>query len=112
MNSTCRSRHAASLWRGGSMLGVAINKSRLQNSYANWWEDGPVPSEHAEAAIIRQCNNLGIDTAGAILYVSRVNRLGEERYSRPCPNCQELILEAGIRRVVFTVGDGRMETYP
>lgn len=94
------------------MLGVAINKSRLQNSYKTWLEPVAPPSFHAEVAAIRQCNNLGIDTSGAILYVSRVNRMGEEKMSRPCVNCQKAIIDAKIRKVVYTDGNGDMETYP
>lgn len=81
------------------MLAIGINKSRLQNSYYNWWEDNAVPSIHAEAAAIRRCKG---DLTNAILYVCRVNNKGEEKMSKPCDNCQRLIEAAGIRKIVYT----------
>lgn len=103
MNSSCRSMHGAAIFKGGAILSVGYNKSRLQNSYANWWEEGPVPSEHAESSAIRQCKNQGIDMTGAILYVSRINKAGKEMFSMPCPKCRAEIKQAGIKRVCYTI---------
>ncbi|AWN04522.1 CMP deaminase [Rhodococcus phage Grayson] len=101
MNSTCRSKHGAAIWKAGSLLSIGINKSRLMNEYKTWWEDGPVPSEHAEMSAIRQCGDA--DLNGAVLYVSRVNNTGEEMFSRPCSNCSDAISSRGIKTVIYTV---------
>ena len=101
INSTCRFKHAASIWKANCILSIGINSSRLMNSYVNWTEDCPVPSEHAEASAIRQCGS--VDLTGAVLYVARVNKAGEEMNSRPCNKCHALIVKAGIRKVVYTV---------
>lgn len=103
INSSCRSKHAAAIWKSGSLLAVGINKSRLMNSYVNWSEDCSVPSFHAEESAIRQCENMGMDLKGTVLYVSRVNKAGTEMMSRPCNKCHALIVKAGIRKVVYTV---------
>jgi tRNA(Arg) A34 adenosine deaminase TadA len=71
------------------------------NEYKTWWEDGPVPSEHAEMSAIRQCGDA--DLNGAVLYVSRVNNTGEEMFSRPCSNCSDAISSRGIKTVIYTV---------
>lgn len=101
MNSSCRSKHAASIWKANCILSLGINTSRLNNSYVNWTEDCPVPSEHSEIAAIRMCGN--VDLTGAVLYVARVNKAGKEMMSRPCANCHKAIVKAGIRKVVYTV---------
>lgn len=80
------------------------------NSYVNWWGEGPTPSVHSEEAAIKQCKN--IDLSSAVLYVSRVNKSGDEMYSRPCSKCLNLINSVGIRKVVYTAGDGSYEGYP
>jgi len=37
------------------------------------------------------------------LYVARVNNRGEQKMSRPCPQCMQLLIDAGIKRVVYTI---------
>lgn len=48
-------------------------------------------SIHAEANLIAYCAKHGISTSGAILIVTTV----------PCKKCSELIIQAGIKRVVY-----------
>jgi deoxycytidylate deaminase len=43
------------------------------------------------------------DPRGATLYIAQVNRNGDEKMSRPCDACAELIAQAGIKAVVYTV---------
>lgn len=87
------------------MLASARNKSLLQNSYYNWWGEGTErpPSLHAEVATLRRCSKT--DLKNAVIYIARINRLGEERNSKPCPACLEEIRKAGIRKIVFTTGE-------
>ena len=101
VNSTCRSKHGAVIVSGGRILSVGINRSRLANSYANWWEDGPAPSTHAEVSAIKQCK--GVDLSNATIYIARVNRRGDEMMSRPCPRCLEACRAVGIRKLVYTI---------
>lgn len=56
-------------------------------------------STHAEEAAIARIP----DASGSVLYVARVNNLGELRMSKPCSGCQDLIDKHGIKRVVFTI---------
>lgn len=100
MNSICRSKHGAAIYKSGRLLSIGINTSKLNNDYVNWTENCPVPSEHAEMSAIRQAKG---DLTGAVMYVSRVNRQGNEMMSRPCNNCHKAIVAAGIKMVVYTV---------
>lgn len=102
LNSVCRSKHGAVIFKSGRLISMGINKSRLNNSYVNWWgEEGPVPSEHSECAAIR--NAMGTDLTGAVMYVARVNKSGEEMMSRPCNKCAHAIINSGIKTVVYTI---------
>ncbi len=56
-------------------------------------------SVHAEEAAIVRAG----DVRGAVLYVARVNNLGELRMSKPCGGCQSLIEKHEIKRVVYTL---------
>ena len=53
---------------------------------------------HAERRAIRPNR----DYAGATIYVMRHNR----GCSRPCNDCQQLIINAGIKRAVYVAKDG------
>lgn len=38
--------------------------------------------------------------------MARVNHTGDSRMARPCPNCYEALLLAGVKKVVYTTNDG------
>ena len=48
---------------------------------------------------------VGDDLSGMVLYVARSYKNGEPAYSAPCSKCQKLIVEAGIKKVIYTVGE-------
>lgn len=102
-NSTCRSKHAAIVVKNGRPLAIALNKSRLCNSYVNWTEDTPCPSWHAEEAVLRKCR--GMDLTGAVIYIARVNKSGGQMSSAPCFRCQRAIANAGIKKICYTVNN-------
>jgi tRNA(Arg) A34 adenosine deaminase TadA len=43
---------------------------------------------------------------GSTIYVARVNQTGAARMARPCPNCYEALLLAGVKKVVYTTNEG------
>lgn len=71
--------------KGGAVLSVGINRNY----------------NHAERRAIRP----HVDYSGSTIYVMRHNG----RISRPCVDCQRIILEAGIGRAVFIGADNRTE---
>lgn len=54
-------------------------------------EDGTTHTVHAEANLIAFCARYGIETDGCILYISL----------SPCEKCAELIVQSGIKEVIF-----------
>lgn len=104
MNLACKlaeesqeaNRHGAVVVLGGSVQSVGINR-RTNDPWTHknlhWL------SCHAEMAAIRRAGR----TQGATIYVSRINRRGEPRMSRPCAKCMKLIIKSGFKRVVYTV---------
>jgi deoxycytidylate deaminase len=93
-------RHGAIIVKSGRVVGTGFN--RFKNS------PDIIPEElikvhcsrHAEEVAIREA---GKNCKGAILYVARVNRQGEDRNSKPCHICNSLIENSGIKKVIYTV---------
>lgn len=95
-----KSRHAAAAYRGGSLLAVGINTTRVNSPYMET-NGVPYPSEHAEEAVLRQIR----DPEGTTVYVVRARRDGYPGLSRPCPRCSQLLRESGCKKVVYTVNE-------
>ena len=98
VNSTCRARHAASVYKGGRLLSIGLNKSRVNNRWLPELEGRPA-SEHAEMAALRQIE----DARGCVLYVARTLKNGEPAMSKPCQECAKEIARRGIKRVVYSI---------
>ena len=101
-------RHGAVLVKGNSVRNVSCNKYRHCNFGARFRENNTgIPTLHAELGAI-----LGMDrsvTQGATIYVVRINREGAPRMSKPCPMCESALKHVGVKRVVYTDRDGRIE---
>jgi deoxycytidylate deaminase len=94
-------KHGAVIVRGGSVLAVGVNK----------WKNRDLPptppdvynpdiTVHAEIDALSRVK----DARGTTVYIARVTRSGDERFSRPCNRCEKALIEAGVKRVVYTVG--------
>ena len=103
-------RHGALLVKGGSVLSASFNKnnftafgSRFRNNYHGH------ATVHAELGCI-----LGMprsSTIGSDIYVCRINREGNFRYSKPCAMCHEAMKHVGVKRVYYSTNDGTIEMY-
>ena len=102
-------RHGAVLVRGGTVLNTSCNK----NKYKAWagrfrkCQKGHA-TLHAEIGAI-----LGLDrsmTEGGTVYVVRVGRTGDLKNSKPCPMCEAAMQFVGIKKVVYSSEDGKIET--
>ncbi len=82
-----REQMAAVIVRGGAVLSLASNHSKRYG--------------HAEARALSRAK----DVEGATVYVMRKNKLT----SKPCPNCRQLLIEAGIAKAVYVNVDGHVE---
>ena len=61
---------------------------------------------HAETSALVPLIKSGIDLSRATMFVHREHKDGTLAMSRPCPSCQKLIKQAGIRKVYYTSNDG------
>ena len=96
-------RHGAVIVKNGRVLALGVNKQKNADINTPDAVDAPEYfTVHAEADAINRCAN----TEGATIYIARINKNGEERFSRPCDNCAETIRKAGIRTVIYTLTEG------
>ncbi len=91
-------RVGAVLVKGGSLISTGFN--RYRNNPAIVQIDDV--SYHAEEVCLMKAG----DPRGATIYVARVTKSGVTGMAKPCEKCQELLLEHGVRSVVYTTTDG------
>jgi pyrimidine deaminase RibD-like protein len=104
--SQAKNTHGAVVVKGGRVLGTGFNKNRNNPHYVSPEHIKTDCSTHAEESAIRDA---GCDVKGAIIYVARINKVGEDRDSKPCPRCLTLIKESGIKRIIHTTNSGRID---
>jgi deoxycytidylate deaminase len=103
-------RHGAVIAKGGSVLNASFNKDKF-NSFGSRFRsrDRGHATVHAELGAI-----LGLSrhsTTGSDVYVCRINRDGDFRYSKPCTMCHDALKHVGIKRVYYTTNTGEVEMY-
>jgi deoxycytidylate deaminase len=98
--SSARYTHGAVVVKGGRVMGVGWNKTRNHPAIVSPEHIKTDCSYHAEEVAIREAGEDSVK--GAIIYVARINRHGNDRDSKPCPKCSALIDRVGIKRVVYT----------
>lgn len=101
-SSELAQKHGAVIVKNGRVLALGANKQK--NADINTPDAVKIPeyfTVHAEMDAINRCAN----PKGATIYIARINKNGEERFSRPCDNCAEAIRKAGIRTVIYTLTD-------
>lgn len=104
--SEAKRTHGAVVVRGGSVLGTGYNRNRNNPNFVSPEHVKTECSYHAEESAIKDA---GHDVKGAIIYVARVNKNGEDRDSKPCPRCLTLIQQSGIKRIIYTTNSGRID---
>ena len=81
--------------RGNKVLGIGFNKVKTspQSNHA-------FKTRHAELDALISC---GLeDTRGAVCYVYRRLKDGNCAMARPCPSCETILKERGIKKVYYT----------
>lgn len=96
--STCTQRHGAVLVKNGNVLAVGVNS--LKNNPHNFTKWNPNISVHAEDAVTRVHRDGEAD--GGVVFVARLNANDEPCMSRPCPKCQALMREIGVKKCIWT----------
>jgi deoxycytidylate deaminase len=97
--SKARKKHGAVVVKSGRVVGTGYNKERNSPFIVSPEHIKPHCSRHAEYLAIREAGN---NSAGAILYVARVNKQGKDRISKPCRLCEAQIKKNDIKRVIYT----------
>jgi deoxycytidylate deaminase len=95
-----KQKHGAVVVKSGRVVGTGFNKFKNHPRVIEELFIKKYCSRHAEEVAIRQA---GIHSKGATLYVARINNSGISRNSKPCEECSNLIDDAGIKKVVYTI---------
>ena len=102
-------RHGAVLVKGSSVRNISCNKHRHCSFGARFRRASAGEATlHAELGAI-----LGLartTTTGATVYVARINKEGEARISKPCSMCESAMRHVGVKRVVYTDENGKIES--
>ena len=98
--SQAKNTHGAVVVKGGRVLGTGWNKNRNRPAIVSPEHIKTDCSVHAEQVAIKDAGESNV--RGAIIYVARINRHGNDRDSKPCLRCSELIERVGIKRIIFT----------
>lgn len=105
---------AVAIYRG-SLLATGCNScktSPLQKKYNHEREYmveasfANTNSTHAEMACLSKIRYLDIDFSKVKLYVYREHKNGVKALARPCPACQKMIRDMGIKEVWYTTENG------
>lgn len=97
--SKAKKKHGAIIVRANRVLGSGYNKDKNHPMSISREHIKDHASIHAEVDAIKDA---GWNVRGATLYVARINNLGYDRNSKPCPRCTVIIEEAEIKKVIYT----------
>lgn len=103
MTSDYKFRHGAILVRGGKIIRASCNKSRAV-WFTNKYHSKGTGSLHAEIGCVL---NMEKDrTDGCEIYVVRIMANNDFAMSKPCPMCQMICDEMGIKRIHYSTYNG------
>lgn len=100
--SEARQYHGAVVVKGGSVLSLGVNRWRNKSLLLPGGDYNPHVTIHAEIDALKRA---GEGARGATVYVASIGKNGEERFSRPCNLCAKALIAAGVKQVVYTMGD-------
>lgn len=92
-------RFGSLIVKGGAVRSVGISKLHTHPSIASDEHLGDI-STHAEEDALRRCGS----PKGATMYLARVGRNGLPAMAKPCKVCEDLLVDARIKRVIYTIG--------
>lgn len=112
---TGKFKHGAVLVKGGRVLATAPNIYRNRPDLFTRENPNDVEAQlksihehcsvHAEVRVVKSVTPE--QARGSTVYVARVNKndVNISMMSRPCKNCYNYMLNAGVKAVVYTEGD-------
>lgn len=93
--SLCHSRHGCVIVSGGSVISLAANRFSISHPMCKRYLK---QSLHAEQRALLKAKT---GAEGATLYSARLHR---NPVSMPCAMCWALMIDAGIRKVIYNNG--------
>lgn len=95
-------RHGCVVVKSGSVISMGVNKWRNRQLVLDTAEDKDEYNEnlttHAEIDALSRAKN----AKGSTVYIARVGKHGAEMFSRPCPRCEQALVAAGVKRIIYT----------
>ena len=98
LTSNLRHRHGAIVYKSGRVLDARSNLFR--NEHPSMGISAFDYTTHAEVAALRGLSQELV--SGSTVYVARINKQGEPRYSEPCKECVDYMYQRGVKRIVHT----------
>ncbi len=83
--------------KGGAVQAIGLNVWKGESLYLDNHSNCSI---HCEVAALRQ---MRYRAKGCVMFVARIMRSGKVGLAKPCVNCQTVIEDAGIKRVIYTV---------
>jgi pyrimidine deaminase RibD-like protein len=100
INDTRNFRLAAVGVRNDGAIVTAVNGSV---HYTGILRHRSFPKSHAEARLSRKLD------VGSTVYVVRAAKTdGSATMAMPCPSCMQFLAQRGVKRIVFTMYDGKI----
>ena len=62
--------------------------------------------KHAEVDALLPLIQNGVDLSGASVFVYREHKNGALACAKPCPSCEKLIKQCGVKRIYYTIENG------
>lgn len=91
-------RHGAVIVKSGKPVSLGVNKWRNREMIMRELDYNPNLTVHAEIDALSRVS----DPRGAVVYIARVGKHGDEKFSRPCNNCAKALAAAGVKTVIYT----------
>lgn len=96
-----QNRHGAVIVKGGRVLARGANSWR-NKAMLNMSAEEVTPEAITVHAEIDALNRIS-DPSGVTVYVARMGKNGDSKFSRPCDRCTIALAKAGVKQVVYTV---------
>lgn len=98
---------------GNRIISTGFNSNKtnpLQDKYNRFRhfrvDKQTLPKTHAEIAALNPIKNQDLDWNHISIYLYRSMKDGSRSCARPCPACQALIRDLGIKTIYYTDWDG------
>ena len=101
-------RLGAVIVKGSNVLSVGVNKLKTHPLQNNPHTNNKSLSIHAELCAILKLS--GEQLKNSTIYVARILANGISGIAKPCDVCETLLIEAGIKRFVWTIQENNFES--